>query len=93
MAIKMLHSGTEIQDVIYKPCPFCGGTNLMITEKDNFDSICDKNGSSMLSIRCAICSSETHMYHIPNNNYWMGVGMIIMKWNTRQPEKGDNHGN
>ena len=93
MAIKMFHSGTEIQDVAYKPCPFCGGTNLSITEKDSFDNLCEENGSSMISIGCKVCDTEIHLFSVPNNNYWMGAGLIIAKWNTRYSEKGEKNGN
>lgn len=91
MGIKMEISSEEIKDVVFKPCPFCGGTNLLVTEKKNFDELCEEHGHSMLNLRCRVCDTEMHEYSIPNNNYWMGVGMLIARWNTRNG--GNEHGN
>ena len=83
MALRMYHSKTEIKDVAIKPCPFCGSTNLVITEEESFNRLCEENGRSLISIECKICNVEAKLYTIPNNNYWLGVGLMIAKWNTR----------
>lgn len=93
MAMTMFLTGEEVPNVIYKPCPFCGGTNITISDEKHYNNLCAENGGSMLSIRCSVCDTEVHLYDIPNNNYWMGVGMILAKWNSRHSEKGEKNGN
>ena len=79
----MYYSKSEIKDVAIKPCPFCGNIKLYVTDQKDYEELCEKNGHAMLSIECKVCDTELKMYNIPNNNYWMGVGMLIAKWNTR----------
>lgn len=86
MALKMDSfdgTGKEIEFAYVKPCPFCGGTNLEITSDKTYDKLCKENGSSMLSIKCKVCGVELPLYNIPGNNYWMGAGMLLSRWNTR----------
>lgn len=83
MALFMEISKTEIKNVAHKPCPFCGNTHLIVTDKDSFDELCKENGKSLVDIECNVCNTRMYMYSVPNNNYWLGVGMLIAKWNTR----------
>jgi hypothetical protein len=83
MSLKMYHSGTEIDGVVIKECPFCGNENLLVTEKDSYETLCEENGSSCMSIECRVCDTRKALYTIPENNYWIGIGMIISKWNVR----------
>lgn len=83
MAVKMLHSKKEIDGVFVKPCPFCGSTNLIVSEEDSFNSIVKEHGSAMVDVECAVCKTEVKLFNVPGNNYWMGIGMLIAKWNTR----------
>lgn len=83
MSLKMYHSGEEIKDVIIKGCPFCGNQNLTITEKQNFDELCEEHGSALIQIECRVCDTVNILYSVPDNNYWLGVGLMIAKWNAR----------
>ena len=83
MSLKMYHSKTEIKDVIIKGCPFCGNQNLIITEKRNFDKLCEEHGSALMQIQCSVCDTINTLYSVPDNNYWLGVGLMIAKWNAR----------
>lgn len=92
MALKMESStgdGREIQDAYAKPCPFCGGTNLEITNEETYNKLCRENGSSMMEIKCKVCRMGLPMYNIPGNRYWMGAGMLLSKWNTRNGGEKD----
>lgn len=79
----MEYSKTEIENVPHKPCPLCGNTKLFVTEQENYESLCKEHGHSLIGIQCRVCDVELKMYNIPNNNYWLGLGMLIGKWNTR----------
>ena len=91
MAVRMFHSKKEIEGVFVKPCPFCGSTNLIVSEEDSYNKLVEENGHSMIDVECAVCKTEVKLYDVPGNNYWIGVGMIIAKWNTRNG--GNNDGN
>lgn len=73
----------EIENVAHKPCPFCGNTKLIVTAEDQFARLVEKHGSAMIALKCTVCQAEVPLYNLPNENYWMGVGMLVGKWNTR----------
>ncbi len=83
MPLKMYHSKTEIKGAVVNGCPFCGNQNLLISDQENYEILCKKNGSSLVQIVCKVCHTEKTLFDIPDNNYWIGVGMIIEKWNAR----------
>lgn len=83
MSLKMWSSGNEIENVEIKGCPFCGNKELLISEKSSYEELCEKNGSSLIEIECKACNAINRTFGIPNNNYWIGVGMAIAKWNSR----------
>ena len=83
MSLKMRSSGTEIKDVSIKGCPFCGNKDLEITDEETYNKLCEENGSALIGVECHECATENKVYDIPQNNYWIGVGMIIAKWNVR----------
>ena len=83
MSLRMYSSGEEIKDVVIKGCPFCGNQNLTITEKQSFDELCEEHGSALMQIECSVCNTVNTLYSIPDNNYWLGVGLLIAKWNVR----------
>ena len=87
MSLKMFHSGTDINGVFIKGCPFCGNTNLLISEQKDYEKLCKEHGSSLVKIVCRVCNTENTLYDIPDNNYWIGVGMIIVKWNARYKDE------
>lgn len=74
---------TAIENVVHKPCPFCGNTKLFVTAEDRFARLVENHGTAMISLKCSVCDTEMPLYHVPNENYWMGVGMLVGKWNTR----------
>lgn len=81
----------EIENVTHKPCPFCGNTRLFISAENDFNELCEEHGRAMIKMGCNVCKTEMHQFDVPNNNYWLGVGMIISRWNTRNG--GNNDGN
>lgn len=81
--LKMELSEKEV-DAAVKPCPFCGNSQkLFITDEKLYRELVEENGSSLIGISCNVCNTTQRLYSIPDNNYWMGVGMLISKWNTR----------
>ena len=66
-----------------KACPFCGNKDLTVTSKNQYDEICAEHGSAMVNIECKKCYMEKKLYDIPDNNYWLGIGMLIGEWNRR----------
>ena len=91
MALLIEGTKEEIVGVVHKACPFCGNSKLYVTNKQSFDNICEEHGSSLVAVECRVCGTEMREYSVPNNNYWMGMGMLIGKWNTRNG--GENNGN
>lgn len=87
MSLKMYHSGTEIKEVVIKRCPFCGNQKLAITEKESFDELCEEHGKSLMKIECRVCDTDNVLYSIPDNNYWIGVGLLVAKWNARYSDE------
>lgn len=84
MKLKMMYSGKEINNVTFKPCPFCGNDILIVTDEENFNELCAEHGSSLLRLQCKVCDTDKLLFDIPNNNYWMGLGMLISNWNMRK---------
>lgn len=84
-------NNTEIENVVHKPCPFCGNTKLKVMAENQFVGLVKKYGSAMLTLKCTVCKVEMPLYDVPNENYWMGVGMLVSKWNIRNG--GNNDGN
>lgn len=87
--LKMMFSGEKFEDIECRPCPFCGGTNFTITNKKNYDDLVEKNGSSCIGIECNGCDTEMRLFDIPNNQYIMGMKMLVTKWNTRKEDLDD----
>lgn len=72
----------EVGDI--KPCPFCGELDdLTITDAGSYGDLVEAHGSSLISINCRKCDLEKKLYRIPGNNYMLGLGILITKWNTR----------
>lgn len=81
----------EIENVSNKACPFCGNDRLFVTAEESFEKLVKEHGSAMIDLRCKVCGMTLPLYNVPNENYWMGVGMLVGKWNTRNG--GNNDGN
>lgn len=67
-----------------KACPFCGNKELVVSLKSQYEEICEENGSSLIAIKCCKCHVEKKLYDIPDNNYWLGLGILIGEWNQRR---------
>lgn len=66
------------------PCPFCGThEHLNITNQEPYEKLVAEHGSSVITLRCKGCDMELSQYDIPNNNYMMGVGKLVERWNHR----------
>lgn len=87
--LKMYHSGTELKDIVINGCPFCGSKNLTISEKESYERLCEENGSALMQIECK-CGVSNRLYDIPSNNYWIGVGMLVAKWNARVADENSD---
>lgn len=84
--LKMIHSGVKVLERGIKPCPFCGNQDLTISEEDSFKELVRENGESLIEIECSSCDTVKRLFDIPENNYWMGVGMLVATWNRRVEE-------
>ena len=66
------------------PCPFCGEVdNLVVTNPETFQSLVEENGGSLINITCRRCRLDFKLYDIPDNNYMMGLGRLVERWNHR----------
>lgn len=75
-------NGMEVGKIA--PCPFCGEhEHLTITDPESYGKLVEENGSSVIVLRCRGCNMEFSQHDIPNNNYMMGTGKLIERWNHR----------
>ena len=75
-------NGVEVGEIT--PCPFCGmQERLTITDPESYEKLVAENGSSVIVLRCRGCNMELSQHDIPNNNYMMGTGKLIERWNHR----------
>lgn len=66
-----------------KPCPFCGGTRLRITGRDNFEFNVKKYGAATVGITCLDCNGEKYEHTSSSNDYDERRAILIEGWNTR----------
>lgn len=84
MKIKCEYSEEELEVGKIKPCPFCGETeHLIITDPERYGNLVEEHGSSVIVLECKKCDMEMRQHGIPGNNYMMGTGMLIERWNHR----------
>lgn len=65
-----------------RPCPFCGGNNLIIDTREFFDSLVAEHGGALLYIACRDCHGELRDYS-DINNYDIRRAMVLARWNIR----------
>lgn len=77
---------TQMVEVKLKPCPICGRNDrLVISKKDKYEELLEKNGSAMISMECKRCDLELKNYdHYNINNYAVLRSMLINRWNERK---------
>ena len=85
MAVLKMYDSTKIMSSnSFKACPFCGNDCLEFTNEDKYNELCAEHSyGSMLSIKCEKCHTEKNLFDIPDNNYWLGLGILISEWNRR----------
>jgi len=84
MKIKCDYSEKGIEVGKITPCPFCGmQERLTITNPESYERLVAEHGSSVIVLRCKGCDMEFSQHDIPNNNYMMGAGKLIERWNHR----------
>lgn len=82
-------NGSTLEVGEVKNCPFCGSSDeLRITSRESYDKLVKKHGSSLIEISCRRCDISYRLYNIPDNNYDMGMGIMITKWNNRREAQG-----
>lgn len=69
-----------------KPCPFCGGTNIRVTEREFFDNIIAEQGHACIVAGCPDCTADvTHFGHDEEDvpDYDVRVRLVLAMWNRR----------
>lgn len=67
----------------FKPCPFCGGADVDLAEKDDFDFLERKYGKASIYIRCRSCEVEMWEHTFSENDYAARLRLLTEKWNRR----------
>lgn len=84
MKIKVDYKENGLEVGKIEPCPFCGEhERLTITGQESYEKLVAEHGSSVIVLRCKGCDTEFSQHDIPNNNYMMGVGKLVERWNHR----------
>ena len=84
MKIKCDYSDKDIEVGNVRPCPFCGmQERLTITDPESYEKLVAEHGSSVIVLRCKGCDMDLSQHDIPGNNYMMGAGKLIERWNHR----------
>lgn len=71
-----------------KPCPFCGGEELLITRKKDFIALYENHGSATISIECPECTACMYEHDYNGKDYMKKVNRLLNKWNERSDENG-----
>lgn len=66
----------------FRPCPFCGGKELLVSEREFFDEQVEKSGSFCVSVSCKKCDVE--MYAHKETDYDLAIWYLQRKWNRRE---------
>ena len=84
MKIKFDYKANGIEVGEIASCPFCGmQERLTISDPESYEKLVAENGSSVIVLRCRGCNMELSQHSIPNNNYMLGVGLLLGRWNHR----------
>lgn len=84
---------SRIQDLGFKPCPFCGKYNSMqLMPEEDYEAIKahSDRGTSCVRVSCDACGIDMYdmdLYAVePERNYQAGVARVMAKWNKRANE-------
>lgn len=84
MKIKCEYSDKGIEVGKVKPCPFCGEVeHIKVTNPETFGELVEEHGHSMITVECKNCDLTLALYDVPDNNYMLGMGRLIERWNHR----------
>ena len=73
----------------FKPCPFCGNTELSVTSKANFCELQGETGSASIHVTCWKCSTDQWEHSWGEHNYDKRVQLLADKWNRRANRDSD----
>lgn len=68
-----------------KPCPFCGGTNLVIDSREMFEEMQAENGCACICVDCKTPGCDANMFEHTHSvtDYDRRVELLVEKWNRR----------
>lgn len=67
----------------FRPCPFCGGADFKVFDKDLFDSLQKGRMKVSVYVRCNVCEVEMWEHTWTENDYRKRVRLLAEKWNRR----------
>lgn len=74
----------------FKPCPFCGGTEISATQEDSY-----LWNPSIFNIQCNECSADVWLFIRKENKtpltYYEARMKAAEKWNRRNGNAGDEN--
>lgn len=79
----------KLQDWVYNnpkllPCPFCGGDNLEITNREDFNMLDRDNNGAAMCISCNDCNLDFWEHTYNEHDYYKRRVMLVSKWNRRK---------
>lgn len=76
-------------EVELMPCPFCGGTEFVLTSREDHDALCEENGGACISLDCK-CGLQFYIHHdydgkTPGRgaSYDQKLQILAERWNHR----------
>lgn len=67
----------------FKPCPFCGGTKLKLTDIEVYYRCLNKYGMACISVECLDCRCDMNEMDDMIRPYLHKVAALKRKWNAR----------
>lgn len=71
-----------------KPCPFCGNTDLVLSEQANYEEQVKEHGSACISANCKKCKVDMYEHTYEFSEYGDRLVLLIQKWNRRERNAG-----
>ena len=68
-----------------KGCPFCGGTNLWVTDRKSYEEVLGRKGKAAVSVQCKGCSCTLYSLQkeTAETEYERRIEILWEKWNRR----------
>ena len=66
----------------FKPCPFCGKTNFLLTPKDDYEDLVEEHGAACIGLYCRNCNADMYE-HTDGVTYEEKLDLLKEKWNRR----------